>query len=452
MSESNGPLRRLLHYFNFENDLEQADTIHDLIVKETEFKGTNLWILMFAIVVASVGLNMNSPAVIIGAMLISPLMGPINGIGYSIATYNFVLFRRSLKNLSFALIVGLLASTAYFALSPISTAYSELLARTSPTIYDVMIAMFGGLAGFVAMSSKQKGNVLPGVAIATALMPPLCTAGYGLATGQFEFFFGALYLFTINTVFIALATLIVSQLLKFPIRTNIEAKQKRKIKQGIYVVLFFILVPSIYFGFQLVKQERFNENAKKFISNVSVFEGNYLLNSEVTPTKKTIRLVYGETNLKKEQKNKIISSAQDFNLHEVSIIIEQGLSFDAFGKSTEVDQLKNEINKLSQKLSQNQVELNLIESKKKLGKDLLVELKTFYPSIISCSMAETFEYIGDQQQEVCLVRFESSFPLLPDEKRKIRTWLKERLHVEHLKVSIETQLLNLTSIKENGEN
>ena len=197
-------IEEVTKYFDLESELDNLDKIHENIVKDIAIKGTNLWILMFAIIVASVGLNMNSTAVIIGAMLISPLMGPINGMGYSIATYDFALLRLSVKNFSFAVIASLIASTTYFALSPISTAYSELLARTSPSIYDVLIALFGGTAGIIAITSKQKGNVIPGVAIATALMPPLCTAGYGLATGQLDFFFGALYLFTINTVFIAL--------------------------------------------------------------------------------------------------------------------------------------------------------------------------------------------------------------------------------------------------------
>ncbi|MBE0644722.1 MAG: DUF389 domain-containing protein, partial [Bacteroidetes bacterium] len=212
-------LDKIIHYLNLDSDIEEFDRIHETITKDVIFKGTNLWILVFAIIVASVGLNMNSTAVIIGAMLISPLMGPINGMGYSIATYNFPLLRIAIKNFSFAVGASLLASTAYFAISPLSTAHSELLARTSPTIYDVLIALFGGLAGIVAISSKHKGNVIPGVAIATALMPPLCTAGYGLASAKFDFFFGAIYLFTINTVFIAISAVVVSQLLKFPIRT-----------------------------------------------------------------------------------------------------------------------------------------------------------------------------------------------------------------------------------------
>jgi len=207
---------------------EDFEAIHQEVEKGIVFKGTNLWILICAILVASVGLNMNSTAVIIGAMLISPLMGPINGMGYSLATYDFDLFKKSVKNLTFAILVSLLTSALYFFISPVSSAHSELLARTSPTIYDVFIALFGGVAGMLALSSKLKGNVIPGVAIATALMPPICTAGYGLATLQFSFFFGALYLFTINTVFIAVGSLVVSQVLKFPIRNVVGQSAIKK--------------------------------------------------------------------------------------------------------------------------------------------------------------------------------------------------------------------------------
>ncbi|MBA3901048.1 MAG: DUF389 domain-containing protein, partial [Bacteroidetes bacterium] len=249
--QENNLIKRILNYFNLEADVDDFDKIHEAFAKNIEFRGPNLWILIFAILIASVGLNMNSNAVIIGAMLISPLMGPINGMGYSIATYNFPLFRRALKNFTFAVVASLIASTAYFALSPISTAQSELLARTSPTIYDVLIALFGGLAGIVAISSKEKGNVIPGVAIATALMPPLCTAGYGLATGNLYYFFGAFYLFTINTVFIALSSIAISQILKFPIRTISAVDMKKKVNSWISVVITLILIPSIYFGYKL---------------------------------------------------------------------------------------------------------------------------------------------------------------------------------------------------------
>ena len=268
--KQNGWILKVLSYFNLESEVDDFDKIHQNIEKDIIFKGTNLWILMFAIIIASVGLNMNSTAVIIGAMLISPLMGPINGMGYSIATYNFPLFRKAIKNFTFAVIASLIASTAYFAISPISTAHSELLARTSPTIYDVLIALFGGLAGIVAISSRHKGNVIPGVAIATALMPPLCTAGYGLASGQFYYFFGAFYLFTINTVFIAISSIIISQILKFPIRTIVDVNQKKNVTRWTSFIIILVLIPSIYFGYDLVKNEKFIENATKYVNSIRV--------------------------------------------------------------------------------------------------------------------------------------------------------------------------------------
>jgi uncharacterized hydrophobic protein (TIGR00271 family) len=275
--------RKILHYLSLESEVDDYEKIHETIQRDVVFKGTNLWILMFAIIIASVGLNMNSTAVIIGAMLISPLMGPINGMGYSIATYNFHLFRFSVKNFTFAVIASLTASTLYFALTPISTAHSELLARTSPTIYDVLIALFGGLAGIVAITSRFKGNVIPGVAIATALMPPLCTAGYGLATGQFNFFFGAMYLFTINTVFIAISSVLISQILKFPIRTIVDDDQKKKVNRTVSIVIAIVLIPSIFLGYNPIMNEKFNESAVRYINSVSFYVGNYLLKHEIFP-------------------------------------------------------------------------------------------------------------------------------------------------------------------------
>ena len=162
----------------------EAETIEN-ILKGINFRGSNLWVLIFAIFIASLGLNVNSTAVIIGAMLISPLMGPIMGIGLGIGINDFELIKKAFRNLAIATIFGILTSTLYFLISPLNEARSELLARTTPTIYDVLIAFFGGLAGIVASSTKLKGNVIPGVAIATALMPPLCTAGFGIASGNF---------------------------------------------------------------------------------------------------------------------------------------------------------------------------------------------------------------------------------------------------------------------------
>ncbi len=435
-------VRKILQYLNLENELDDFDIIHDSIVKDAVFKGTNLWILMFAIVVASVGLNVNSTAVIIGAMLISPLMGPINGMGYSIATYNSELFRLSLKNFLFAVLVSLVASTAYFAVTPISTAHSELLARTSPTIYDVLIALFGGLAGIVAISSKLKGNVIPGVAIATALMPPLCTAGYGLATAQFDFFFGAIYLFTINTVFIALSSVIISQILKFPIRTLVDARQKNRVNQLISAVIVIVLLPSIYFGYLLVQKERFNYNAQHYVSNVSTFEGHYLLKHSVDPDRKSIELVYGGPTMTDTQKESITGKSADFFRLQPNVHISQGLSFTSKNdESVEVLRLREELDIMAGKLQEREVRLDSIASRSFLGKRILGEIRNFYPQLIACSYSDTYTFRDSLEsgERMAVILFGFRGDLRQSEREKISGWLETRLETGGMQVVFEKE-------------
>ena len=208
------------NYFFINKDIENEKLITDSITQGISFKGTNLWILIFAIFIASIGLNVNSTAVIIGAMLISPLMGPIIGMGFAVGINDLKLFYSALLNYCVATGISILTATIYFMVSPFDEAQSELLARTSPTTYDVFIAMFGGAAGIIAIFSKDKGNVIPGVAIATALMPPLCTAGYGIAHSNIYFFAGAFYLYFINTVFICASTYAGVRLMKFHQKSN----------------------------------------------------------------------------------------------------------------------------------------------------------------------------------------------------------------------------------------
>lgn len=433
-------IRNILHFFNLDSELEHSDSVYEEIKKGIIFRGTNLWILIFAIIIASVGLNMNSTAVIIGAMLISPLMGPINGMGYSIATYDFDLFRKSIKNFSFAIIASLVASTAYFAISPVSTAHSELLARTSPTIYDVLIALFGGMAGIVAISSKQKGNVLPGVAIATALMPPLCTAGYGLATAQPEFFLGALYLFTINTIFIAIASVWISQLLKFPIRGIVEAGRKRNINRIITIVITIVLLPSIYFGYRLVKQEDFMRKADLYVSNISLFEGNYLLKHRIDPVNNKIVLVFGGTTLTDSQKTAIIGKSADFGISDAQISIEQGLSFNSLDeKNTEVYNLKDQINTLNIALNEKVSALESIRVKDTFGRTILDEIRAIYPQIRGCIYAESYFYNDtiDPVSKIPVIIFTVHKGILSEDKTKIRRWLERRLKNREVRIFYE---------------
>jgi uncharacterized hydrophobic protein (TIGR00271 family) len=284
---------KFLDTFRLLKEKEEFSVVRSTIDEDAIFSGTNLWILFFAILVASLGLNMNSTAVIIGAMLISPLMGPIVGLGFGVAVNDLPLIKKASRNYAFAAGVGLAASTIYFLISPIDEAHSEILSRTLPTIYDVLIAFFGGFAGIIALASKHKGNVIPGVAIATALMPPLCTAGYGLATWQLNYFLGAFYLYLINSVFIAAATLITAYLLRFPIKKYADPKAERKERLIIWSVIIVTLLPSLYLGYDLVGQYKFRTRAEKFVETEAKFPNDYLLSKQIDTKKRRITLTFG---------------------------------------------------------------------------------------------------------------------------------------------------------------
>lgn len=434
MQETSG-LNKLLGFLRLTHEQESYEVIHEVIEKSIVFRGTNLWILIFAILVASVGLNMNSTAVIIGAMLISPLMGPINGIGYSVATYNYPLFKKSLNNFGFASSVALATSTLYFFLTPIHTEHSEILARTSPTIYDVLIAMFGGLAGIVAISSKNKGNVIPGVAIATALMPPLCTAGYGLSIGNFAYFFGALYLFMINSVFIALASMLVTQMLKVPRQSYLLSREIKNKNLAIGVVIALTVIPSFYLGYTLVQKEKFVGIAKDYIKDVSQWEGNYLLSHDVNPDHKSIHLVYAGNEFDKGTIKRLEQKAEDIGLKEVQLTVEQGLKIEDYKvEYINSDLDSKELERLRSTLLLRERTMDSLSRVPEIGKNLLDEISTIYPSITSCSYGVSIHYVDSLKmaQPVSVVVLDTKSELTEEEKVKVEAWLKKRLNTNQL--------------------
>lgn len=287
------------------------------IKKDITFRGHTAWILIFSIFIASIGLNVNSVAVIIGAMLISPLMGPILGIGLSVGTQDIETLFRSLKNLGIAVGISLFTSTLYFVLTPLKIEQTEILARTSPTILDVFIAFFGGLAGIVAGSRREKTNVIPGVAIATALMPPLCTAGYGLATLKFSYFFGAFYLFFINSVFISLSTFLVVKYLKFPVIGFISSEKMKKYKIIFIGFIILTITPSTIIFYKVIQETRFNISVEKFVSDHAMkFSGSELINKRVTfhDTLSTITLYYIGERLDDSRVAQLQDNLQYYNL------------------------------------------------------------------------------------------------------------------------------------------
>lgn len=264
-------------YFNISSCLVPQDEAESAIRDGVNFRGTTMLILIFAIFIASLGLNTNSTAVIIGAMLISPLMGPIIGMGLGVGINDFELIKRSGRNLLMAALFSMIASTLYFLISPVNEGHSELLARTSPTIYDVLIAFFGGAAGIVAMGSRSKGNVLPGVAIATALMPPLCTAGYGLATWQLHYFIGATYLFIINSIYIGAATVVGVKLMGYRHKSFIVPERARKVKRMVMVLVIVTAIPSVFLTYSMIRENSFVMHASQFVENEFQFPATKVL-------------------------------------------------------------------------------------------------------------------------------------------------------------------------------
>lgn len=278
-----------LRLLNLRSDQADPEAIDAAIRAGARAGGTNAWVLVAAIVIASIGLNLNSTAVIIGAMLISPLMSPIIGIGYGLGVNDRDLIRRCAGVLALFTSISLVASTVYFLASPLKLAHSELLARTTPTIWDVLIAFFGGAAGMIGLTRKEKTTLIPGVAIATALMPPLCTAGYGLAHWRLDFLAGALYLFAINCVFIGLATLSVSRILRLPYRGQPEASARLRTRALVTVVALSVLVPSVALAYRLVQKEVFVTRAEAFLQDhLRNTSDVVMLRRDIDPSARTI--------------------------------------------------------------------------------------------------------------------------------------------------------------------
>lgn len=435
--------------FDVRQEKEDEQETMESIRRGVEFKGTNLWVLIFATFIASLGLNTNSTAVIIGAMLISPLMGPIMGFGLGLGIADFELIKRSLRNLATAALFSVITSTLYFLVSPLSEAQSELLARTQPTVYDVLIAFFGGLAGIVASSTKNKGNVIPGVAIATALMPPLCTAGFGLASGNLYYFFGAFYLFFINSVFICLATYLVVCLLKYPKKVFLDKQREKRVTRYVGLIVFFTIVPSLFLSYNLIRTSYFNDRVRDFVTEELTFPNTQILNRTVTNTrdKKEVKVVLiGET-----VPEELIANARQklpkYGLEEVNLIVQQGFGQEA----TDINELKSllmrDLYKNSEEVLRAQTlqidslrkEVDRYRSDRKLAADLMPEMKVLFPFVEQASCANTLLMNVEKAvpDTVMLVYLKSKTKVKETERQKIADWLSARMEKSNIKLIIE---------------
>lgn len=428
----------------------RGDTDYELntieaVKRGVMFKGVNLWTLIFATFIASIGLNVNSPAVIIGAMLISPLMGPILGLGLGAAQYDFPLIKKSFKNLLIATLFSVATSWLYFRLTPLAEAQSELLARTSPTIWDVLIALFGGLTGMVAVASKEKGNPIAGVAIATALMPPLCTAGFGLAVGSMQFFIGALYLYIINSVMIAFGTFLVAKLLKYPL-VEVHTDKQRLTKRIITLITVVIIAPSIYLAYNLVKNTVYENNVNRFVSTEFDRADSQVLRKE---------LLRGE-NGEKILKVFVIGSPVDSlgyrrlcdGMERYSLSGTQLSVVNIAGKGEDKDAISSDMfmslyraneRTAHEKDSVIAVLEGELASLRKIAvpvRNIAAEVHELFPEVdsIAVAKAEMVCAVGEESSPAVLVVVHCPKGLGEEHAGKLKSWLEKRLEVDRVEI------------------
>ena len=431
----------------------KEDTDYDATVKyissSVEFRGVNLWVLAFAIIVASVGLNVNSTAVIIGAMLISPIMGPITGIGLSIGTLDEDLLKRSLRNFLIMVVISLVTSTLYFLISPLNEAQSELLARTRPTIFDVIIAFFGGLAGIVATSRKsQPFTVISGVAIATALMPPLCTAGYGLATWQIRFFGGATYLFFINSFFIALATFIIVRFLGFPQKRYMNQTRLKAVRRMMYIFAILVMIPSVFMAINLVRESAFNSQTIKFVHDIQqtpYFDKVQLIDSEKDYSKKeqtvTLRVIGKPLTMEDIARMQTIMRTE-YGLDHAKLVIKQTEGVLDITQQTKlvediIDKKDAVINRQDSIIVQLQAQLDKLTGSSENTKQIVKEIKSQYTDIQQVAILEMQCYDAEDlsatPMPVVYLKWKDGRHH-PEAEKRLLQWLKVRLNVEEIRI------------------
>jgi uncharacterized hydrophobic protein (TIGR00271 family) len=411
------------------------------------FRGPNAWILAIATIIASVGLNVNSIPVVIGAMLISPLMGPIFGLGLGLGVNDVKLLKSSGKNLLVMVTISLIASFLYFLITPLSLNNpTELLARTNPTIYDVLIALFGGFAGIVEQCRKEKGTVFSGVAIATALMPPLCTAGYGLAGGHLGYFFGALYLFFINCLFIMLATYLSVKYFKFRQTEYEDQATGKKTKRISSILILIFIIPSIWSAVTLIKQNNFEANATAFAEHSKAYGKSIIYDYKIDHTDgSTIELFFTGDALNEDTKAAIYKAAEEYELKAEQILINDHSSND---NSNHIELVKGIYDKMDSEIADRDATIKRLEEELKTAKGTDIpyvkitrELSSVHPGIKSLTLTQGADIQIDSLKQspatIAIIKTDSTFNA--DAADRIEQWLKVRLEKEDITLFIHTK-------------
>ena len=436
-------------YFNAFPEKDCEDEVVAQISDGVDFHGATLWVLIFAIFIASLGLNVNSTAVIIGAMLISPLMGPIIGMGLAVGIADLKLFKRALTNYLITTVISVVTATIYFTISPITEAQSELLARTSPTLYDVLIALLGGAAGILAISTKSKNNVIPGVAIATALMPPLCTAGYGLAVSNTSYFFGAFYLYFINTVFIAFTTCIGVRLLHFHRKKFVDREKMKRVNYYIISIVIITMLPAGYMTWSIIKQSVIENNIEKFVRDELDNSGTYIISHEYDSKTKTLNVVAIGKPISVGAIAKAQKSMADYKLGDYTLKVIQGASSDsllAIQRNKKGLAVTGEGNssKWQEQAYQNvalQKQLAAYTRYPVLANDMKRELKVVCPAAKSLVLSQSSECFLDTAltKGYVMAVVKTNNTLAKDDRQQLYEWLKARVKTDSLELIVLPQ-------------
>ena len=433
-------------YFNILPDKGNEKDVVTQITDGINFQGSNLWILIFAVFIASLGLNVNSTAVIIGAMLISPLMGPIIGMGLALGIADLDLFKQSIKNYLVSTFISVVTAAIYFTLSPITDAQSELLARTSPTLYDVLIALFGGAAGFLAMSTKGRNNVVPGVAIATALMPPLCTAGYGLAVQNTSYFFGAFYLYFINTVFIAFTTCVGVRFLHFHRKQFVNREQMRRVNLYIVTIIIITIIPASYMTWNIIKQSVFENNIENFVTKELNYSGTNILSHQYDLKTKTLHVVAVGNPISTDSIAKAQKAMTNYQLDGYVLKVIQGSNSDSLlllqhknkGQLMVGEKNTAEWQELAYNNDVLKKELTSYTHYPVLANNMKDELKVICPTAKSIILSKASESFIDttliNNHIVAVVK--TSKPLADNNKKQLYDWLKVKVKSDSLELIV----------------
>ena len=433
-------------YFNALPDKENEKETIRQISSGVTFHGANLWVLIFAILIASLGLNVNSTAVIIGAMLISPLMGPIIGMGLAVGITDLELLKRSATHYLVATVISVLTATLYFIITPLTEAQSELLARTSPTLYDVLIALFGGAAGILALCTKGKGNVLPGVAIATALMPPLCTAGYGLAVGNLSYFFGAFYLYFINTVFIALATFFGVRMLRFKRKGTVDTARLAIVNRYIIGAVVLTMLPATYMTVQIVRESVQENNILKFVKNEFETKGAQIISHKIDDKSSALNIVTVGKRLTDAEISDARKRMDEYKLEQFKLNVIQGTQTDSLMLSQMLNVNGNSGQAKNTTLLEQADQIQALKAKNesyerlpRLANDMRKEIQAVCPQATSISLTNVAEARVDTTTTTHYVMavVDCKRKLSVVDKNRLHQWLRARLKADSLRLVVE---------------